>query len=212
MTWPRRTSACGLRAGPARGPTVSQTCSSVRVLALPVQDGWHARWIDTSLSLALPAKALVKNGFCVVDILLNSVHARDKKSKNGSDKEVCLGLRLRHATDNVSTTERISLISYVVDTSKRARDKPVLLLGEAPRDRSRCRLPGSALSRCVPACLTCLAAAYRTGTLLWSHSRSRTRPSPYGVRSAQHDGRFRGVFSHSPPTRRRPVVNRYAPV
>ncbi len=51
-------------------------------------------------------------------------------------------------------------------------------LGEAPRDRRRYRLPGSALSRCVPACLTCPAAAYRTGTLLWSHSWSHKRPSP----------------------------------
>ena len=54
----------------------------------------------------------------------------------------------------------------------------VLSLGEAPRDRRRCRLPGSALSRCVPARLTRQAVACRTGTLLWSHSRSRKRPSP----------------------------------
>ena len=37
---------------------------------------------------------------------------------------------------------------------------------------------GSALSRCIPARLTYLAAAYRTGPFLWSHSRSCRRPSP----------------------------------
>ena len=57
---------------------------------------------------------------------------------------------------------------------------PAIPPGQAPSDRRRCRLPGSALSRCVPAHLTCPAAAYRTGTFLWSHSRSRKGPLPAG--------------------------------
>jgi hypothetical protein len=47
----------------------------------------------------------------------------------------------------------------------RATD-PVLSLGEAPRDRRRCRLPGSAQSRCVPARLIWQAAAYRNDSAL----------------------------------------------
>ena len=63
---------------------------------------------------------------------VNSVRAKDTKSKNGSDKEVRLGPRLRHATDNVFTTERIRLVSYVVDTSKPAGDNGGSARGLAP--------------------------------------------------------------------------------
>jgi hypothetical protein len=49
---------------------------------------------------------------------------------------------------------------------------PGLTLGEAPRDRERERLPGSTLSRSVPARLTCRTSARRPSTLFWSHARS----------------------------------------
>jgi hypothetical protein len=58
--------------------------------------------------------------------------------------------------------------------------RPVLLLGEAPRDREQKRPPGSTLSRSVSACLTYRALARRTRPLLWSHTRLRKGPSLLG--------------------------------
>jgi hypothetical protein len=51
---------------------------------------------------------------------------------------------------------------------------------QAPRDREQKRLPGSTLSRSVPACLTYRALARRTRPLLWSHALLRKGPLPAG--------------------------------
>jgi hypothetical protein len=72
----------------------------------------------------------------------------------------------------------------LVDQHERhERRIPLLPLGEAPRDRDWKCPSCSAPSCSVPARLTCQAEACRTGTSLWSHSRSRKRPFPYRERA-----------------------------
>ena len=59
-----------------------------------------------------------------------------------------------------SSRPRFRLSARFRSSARRSRaEDPVLHPGEAPRDRRRCRLRGSTLSRSVPARLTCQAAA-----------------------------------------------------
>ena len=66
---------------------------------------------------------------------LTALAQETQNRKNGNDKEVCVGLRRRHATDNVSTTEEKLFVSYVVDTPKRARDNGGTARGYSHRSR-----------------------------------------------------------------------------
>ena len=86
----------------------------------------------------------------------------------------------RSSVGNVSERGDDLVVSTCSGSSARAArvTETYATSGEAPSDRGWKCPSRSAPSRSVPARLTCQAAACRTGTPFWSHSWSRTRPSP----------------------------------
>src|SRR6516164_8036732 len=64
--------------------------------------------IGAAFSGARQREVLAGEDVCVVDMSLNGVHFRDKKSKNGNDKRVRLGPRRRHCSREPVHDSRLS--------------------------------------------------------------------------------------------------------
>jgi len=79
---------------------------NMRVAAAPDGIGWIRAY--SAFSGARQREVLAGGDVCVVDMSLNSVHVRDKRSKNGNDKRVRLGPRRRHRSREPVHDSRLS--------------------------------------------------------------------------------------------------------
>ena len=151
---PRRTEVllrCQLHAIPTRGPRIPELADLHEATrtdgegisrGIGVPRAWPVRDVPAqSLTVAMAERARSHHGgSCQVD-------AHDPVA-GGRDSTAMACSRWAAVDAHASVAYPASMITGA----------PRILLGQAPRDRRRWHLPASALSRCVPARLTCQAA------------------------------------------------------